>query len=386
MNKILLIHNNYQIKGGEDTNLYEEIKFLEKSNEVEYLLFDNSNKLTISDFISFIIGKNNASDSIILKKLKSFNPDIVYIHNIWFKISFGIFKHLRQKQIKTILKIHNFRYECSRFWLVSNHIKNNSFCFACSNIKHKKQIFNKYFQESYLKSFISILFSKRYFKILKSLNISIAVLSNFHKQELVKSGIDQKKIFIYRNPLSLPLDNRSYNAESNYIVYAGRLNQAKGVEELLQIWNKTSLDDLKLKVVGSGDLKNTLKRKYNQQNIEFCGELDLEDTINEIQNARAIITATKMYEGQPRILTEASYLSVPSIFPAFGGMVEFFPDDYLLKFEQFNYQSLQSKLMYLKDIELMKSLSLSVKSKIDKVLSNTEMKSIFKKMVENDNI
>jgi len=386
MNKILLIHNNYQIKGGEDTNLYEEIKFLEKSNEVEYLLFDNSNKLTISDFISFIIGKNNASDSIILKKLKSFNPDIVYIHNIWFKISFGIFKHLRQKQIKTILKIHNFRYECSRFWLVSNHIKNNSFCFACSNIKHKKQIFNKYFQESYLKSFISILFSKRYFKILKSLNISIAVLSNFHKQELVKSGIDQKKIFIYRNPLSLPLDNRSYNAESNYIVYAGRLNQAKGVEELLQIWNETSINDLKLKVVGSGNLKNMLKRKYNQQNIEFCGELDLEDTINEIQNARAIITATKMYEGQPRILTEASYLSVPSIFPAFGGMVEFFPDDYLLKFEQFNYQSLQSKLMYLKDIELMKSLSLSVKSKIDEVLSDTEMKSIFKKMVENDNI
>ena len=386
MNKILLIHNNYQIKGGEDTNLYEEIKFLEKSNEVEYLLFDNSNKLTISDFISFITGKNNASDSIILKKLKSFNPDIVYIHNIWFKISFGIFKHLRQRQIKTILKIHNFRYECSRFWLVSNHIKDNSFCFACSNIKHKKQIFNKYFQESYLKSFISILFSKRYFKILKSLNISIAVLSNFHKQELVKSGIDQKKIFIYRNTLSLPLDNRSYNAESNYIVYAGRLNQAKGVEELLQIWNKTSLYDLKLKVVGSGDLKNTLKRKYNQQNIEFCGELDLEDTINEIQNARAVITATKMYEGQPRILTEASYQSVPSIFPAFGGMVEFFPDDYLLKFEQFNYQSLQSKLMYLKDIELMKSLSLSVKSKIDEVLSDTEMKSIFKKMVENDNI
>ena len=155
---------------------------------------------------------------------------------------------------------------------------------------------------------------------------------------------------------------------------------------MLQIWNKTSLDDLKLKVVGSGDLKNTLKRKYNQQNIEFCGELDLEDTINEIQNARAVITATKMYEGQPRILTEASYLSVPSIFPAFGGMVEFFPDDYLLKFEQFNYQSLQSKLMYLKDIELMKSLSLRVKSKIDEVLSDTEMKSIFKKMVENDNI
>lgn len=386
MNKILLIHNKYQIKGGEDTNLYEEIKFLEKSNEVEYLLFDNSNKLTISDFISFIIGKNNASDSIILKKLKSFNPDIVYIHNIWFKISFGIFKHLRQRQIKTILKIHNFRYECSRFWLVSNHIKNNSFCYACSNIKHKKQIFNKYFQESYLKSFISILFSKRYFKILKSLNISIAVLSNFHKKELVKSGIDQKKIFIYRNPLSLPQDNKSYNAESNYIVYAGRLNQAKGVEELLQIWNNTSIDDLKLKVVGSGNLKNTLKRKYNQQNIEFCGELDLEDTINEIKNARAVITATKMYEGQPRILTEASYLSVPSIFPAFGGMVEFFPDDYLLKFEQFNYQSLQSKLMYLKDIELMKSLSLSVKSKIEEVLSDTEMKSMFKKMVENDNV
>ena len=35
-----------------------------------------------------------------------------------------------------------------------------------------------------------------------------------------------------------------------------------------------------------------------------------------------------MFEGQPRILCEASSLKVPSIFPSFGGMDEFFPANY----------------------------------------------------------
>ena len=50
-----------------------------------------------------------------------------------------------------------------------------------------------------------------------------------------------------------------------------------------------------------------------------------------------------MYEGQPRLLTEASYLGVPSIFPKFGGMGEFFPKNYELVFNQYDYEDLTKK-------------------------------------------
>ena len=46
--------------------------------------------------------------------LYEFKPDVVYVHNTWFKISLGIFKILKKRRIKVILKVHNFRYECAR--------------------------------------------------------------------------------------------------------------------------------------------------------------------------------------------------------------------------------------------------------------------------------
>ena len=44
-----------------------------------------------------------------------------------------------------------------------------------------------------------------------------------------------------------------------------------------------------------------------------------------INESKAVVTATKLYEGQPTLLCEASVSSVPSIFPDYGGISEFFP-------------------------------------------------------------
>ena len=59
-----------------------------------------------------------------------------------------------------------------------------------------------------------------------------------------------------------------------------------------------------------------------------------------------------MFEGQPRLLFEAASFGVPSIYPSFGGMDEYFPDDYEFSFEQFNYLDLEKK-----DIIITKSSS-----------------------------
>ena len=66
--------------------------------------------------------------------------------------------------------------------------------------------------------------------------------------------------------------------------------------------------------------------------------------IELIKHSTAVVSATKLYEGQPTLLCEASLLGKPSIFPDFGGITEFFKNDYRFKFEQYNYQELTKKL------------------------------------------
>ena len=53
MKKVLVINTKYKNYGGEDSNFDEEIKFLKKFYEVDYINFDNSKNLNIYDLISF---------------------------------------------------------------------------------------------------------------------------------------------------------------------------------------------------------------------------------------------------------------------------------------------------------------------------------------------
>ena len=83
-------------------------------------------------------------------------------------------------------------------------------------------------------------------------------------------------------------------------------------------------------------------KKFNE--IEFMGQISNKDTKLIISNAKAVVTATKLFEGQPTLLCEASSLGIPSVFPRFGGIEEFFPEDVKLSFEQFNYEDLKLKM------------------------------------------
>ena len=358
MKKILVINTKYREFGGEDANISEELKFLNKFYHVEYLEFDNSKRLNFFDIINIFTLSNRKANNELSSKIASFNPDIAYIHNTWFKAGLGIFKILKKSNIKILLKIHNFRYICSKSILASKHKGKNKFCPRCG---FSGNFFNKYYKESYFKSLYLIFFNKKYVKILKKENMTILVLNKFHKISMENIGIPAVKIKTFFNPISfIEKDNFTYNKESNYVVYAGRLTKEKGISELLKIWSDCSFIDYSLRVIGDGELFHNLKGQYASQNIVFYGPLSNKETINHIKGARGVITATKMFEGQPRLLNEASAFGIPSIFPQFGGIEEYFPMNYPLSFEQYNYEDLKNKLMKLNDEKLLMSVSADI--------------------------
>tara|TARA_B000000532_G_C18872277_1_gene408965 strand:- start:461 stop:1597 length:1137 start_codon:yes stop_codon:yes gene_type:complete len=359
MKKILVINTKYREFGGEDSNIEEEVKFLSNFYNVQYLEYDNSEKINIYDFLSFFFQFNYKSNKILKKKLDSFSPDIVYIHNTWFKAGLGIFKTLKKKNLNVIVKVHNFRHECSSYLSAKKHKQEQKFCFKCG---FSGSVINKYYPDSYTKSFLLTLYSKKYLKILKSNDIQILVLNKFSKQRMEKLRNSGENISIFYNPLDIKnLQRGKYNPNSSYVVYAGRLSEPKGLTELLNTWKEVNLKNIKLKIIGTGDIKDQLEQKFKGKNIEFLGSMSNSEAVNEIRNSRAVITATKMYEGQPRLLNEASAMGVPSIFPDFGGMTEYFPQNYKLSFIQYNYKDLKQKLFLLKDEKLLDKYSNEVK-------------------------
>ena len=368
MKKILVINTKYKKYGGEDSNFVQEIKFLKKFYEVDYLYFDNSKKLNIYDVISFFTLSNPSSNKALKVKLHTFKPDIVYVHNTWFKANLGIFNILKKVNVKVVLKIHNFRFACTDTFSASKHFNGKDYCFKCGNKNIRISIFNKYFENSYIKSFFVAVYGKRYINILRGYNLKIIALNEFCKDYLIKKGVNKSKVFKNYNPFEIS-ENYTYSADSEYVVYAGSLTEQKGVKDLLESWKKSKIN-LKLLVVGTGQLENEILNKYSSKNIEFLGFLENKKTIDLIKKARAVITATKMFEGQPRLISEASAYGIPSIYPSFGGLDEYFPNDYKLSFKQFDYSDLVKKILFLQN----------------KKLLNEESKKIHNYIVENMNL
>ena len=99
-----------------------------------------------------------------------------------------------------------------------------------------------------------------------------------------------------------------------------------------------------------------MKKSYNHSRIDFLGEIKNDEVLSIIADSVAVITVTKLLEGQPTLLCEASSMGVPSIFPNSGGISEFFPKNYKLSFNPFDYSDLQKKLMSTLEIDRMVKL------------------------------
>ena len=282
-----------------------------------------------------------------LDTLEEFQPDIVYIHNTWFKVNLGIFKILKNKKIKVILKIHNFRYECGRHLFAKQHSPKNKRCDACGFERPFLFVLNKYYKDSYIKSIALYFYSLKFFDILKNYPMTLLALNDFHKSKLIEKGVVEEKIEVFHNPIKF--DKDITKDKNSYLVYAGRISKEKGVEEVIKSWLNSDISHFDLYIIGDGELKSYLKKKYKYKNLIFMGYLPNEEVLEYIKHAKAVVTATKLYEGQPRLLCEASSLGTISIYPSFGGMNEFFPEDYKYSFEQFNYKDLEKKLNLLNE-------------------------------------
>tara|TARA_Y100000741_G_scaffold362789_1_gene349459 strand:- start:2222 stop:3451 length:1230 start_codon:yes stop_codon:yes gene_type:complete len=362
MKKILIIHTNYQNLGGEDTAVISEQNFLSQYYDVRTLRFQNNVDSIYKQAIYFLTNNNKESMKILQEEIDNFNPDIAYVHNTWFKASIGIFKILNQNNIKTFLKLHNFRYHCTKSFFSSNHLSNsklisknldtdNIFCLACGSSKKSLGFFNKYYSDSYIKSFLINLYGIKYLNYLKMSDVKLFVLTNFHKEFLLDNGINEDRVIVFPNYLSKAKKKKNINLGDNeYIVYAGRISKEKGLNELISSFLEANEKNYHLKIIGNGPLLKSLKEKYQgseYSEIEFLGELRNDKVLDIISGSKGVVTSTKLLEGQPMLLCEASIMGIPAIFPKSGGISEFFPKDYKLSFEQFNYEQLESKIKIL---------------------------------------
>ena len=114
--KILICHNYYKDRGGEELVFEYEVKTLKKMG-YDVILYNNYNtdinsyKKKIGVFLNFFFSFNTFKE--VKKIIKKEKPDVAHVHNIFPIISPSIYFILRRYKIPIIQTIHNYRFFCS---------------------------------------------------------------------------------------------------------------------------------------------------------------------------------------------------------------------------------------------------------------------------------
>jgi len=376
MKKILLIHNTYRNLGGEDIAVASEVEILKKHYDVKEIYFSNLDTNHTKLLMLLLFNRNRRSEDVVRKAIIEYSPDLIYIHNTWFNISLGIFKMIQGFNIPVFLKIHNFRYFCTNTISFRKHLKNEKYCPACGLKNKKNKIFNSYFEGSLLKSLLMNRYGLKYFKIIKNTHMKILVLTDFHKKFLNKLGVAENKVLVQHNfipKIQSELFSQNSKEQKKFIVYAGRVSKEKGVEDLIKTFLDCDFQDVDLKIIGEGPVQEQLNKKFKDDSIHFEGVMQNKDVKNIISKSIGVVTATKLYEGQPTLLCEASSLGKISIFPDSGGIKEFFPPEYEYCFTSEDYKDLKKKLLSL--VENSNNLEIGRQNKefIEKLLNENNL-------------
>jgi glycosyltransferase involved in cell wall biosynthesis len=136
-----------------------------------------------------------------------------------------------------------------------------------------------------------------------------------HKIDVIPVGIDTKLF----KPLNKEAVRKKYKFEMQDIIvlFIGRFSKEKGLDMLLEVYNRLNINQKKIKLVlvGEGPDKEKLENTIRTQKIEgvtFIEPLP-HDKIPEIINCADVLALSSSYEGMPTVVLEALACGVPVV-------------------------------------------------------------------------
>ncbi|WP_149913216.1 glycosyltransferase family 4 protein [Sphingobacterium cavernae] len=316
--RILVVHNYYQHKGGEDVVFHQEVEALKKDHQVETITFQNRKGL--EGLIQFSLYPWNIfAAAKILRKAREFRADIVHIHNLHYAIGPLVIRRLHQSGFKMVNTLHNYRLLDPSATLFAH---DEIFLDTIDKEFPWKSVKMKSLDNSFFKTFW-VAFTYYLHKKLgtwKQIN-KYLVFSKFMKTLILKSSknIEENQIALKVNAIE-PTALKNHT-ESNSFVFIGRLSIEKGIKTLLVAF--VDRPDYNLEIYGDGPLIEEVKNtSNNSNNIQYRGFQNKEVLNQALASSQALIVPSVWFEGMPMTVLEAYAAGTPVIASKIGVLDE----------------------------------------------------------------
>lgn len=321
--KILIVHNYYQIGGGEDTVMENEKKMLEKHGHEVVLYTRNNRELSEMPIWKKMLLPFNTIFNVktyrdIKKIIMTQGIDIVHVHNTLNLVSPSVYYAAVKCKKPVVQTIHNYRLLCpSAIFYREGHI-----CEDCLKYGLGCAVRHKCYRGSHIQTLACVISSKihRAFGIYGKLNY--ICLTEFNKEKLLYlKQIKEEQVYVRPNFTSSWDKILPYEERKRQFVYAGRIEEVKGIKVLLKAWEQMGDRAPRLILCGTGPLEEWCK-KYMEDHrintIDMLGRVSNQQVKQILSESLSLILPTQWYEGFPMTIIEAYSVGTPVIGSEIG--------------------------------------------------------------------
>lgn len=327
--KILLVHNRYQIAGGEEVVFEHERQMLERmGNQVLTYCRSNFEADVYTGLSRLSLIKNIAwSDETqrqLGKILRDEKPDIVHVHNTFMMMSPAVFATCREANIPVVQTLHNYRLFCP----AANFIRDGKVCEECKDHTLWRGIQHGCFRDSRsATASVALMISTQ--RQRKAYPDAFIALSEFARQKFLSGGIPAERVFVKPN-FAYP-DPGARATDGDFAIFVGRISAEKGLHTLLAAWKQMERR-IPLSIIGDGPLLEELSDKASAMKLEevtFHGRMSHAETTQAIKASRLLLAPSECYENFPMTIVEAFACGVPVIGTSLGSTQEIVQDGHV---------------------------------------------------------
>jgi len=316
--KVLMVNNWFTRPGGIE-QMVDNLLAMLKQRGVEVGLYARYNadipsglRASVRAFFSGIYSRTEKR--LMAQHLREHRPDVVHAHNLYPLLSPSVLAACRQAGVPAVLTLHDYNLVCPSFY----HLHRARVCERCCGGREYWCIVQNCRGDIFRSvGFALRMAVARKFRMFHD-NVTLFVaLTQFAKQRLVEAGFQPDRIAVLPNSVAIP-DAPCNPERGEYVAFAGRLSQEKGVATLIAAAARTGLP---VRIAGDGPLRSELSASA-PQNVAFVGRLDRAGLLDFYRHARFTVVPSIWFEVCPLVISEAMSHGLPVITSRIGGLPE----------------------------------------------------------------
>ncbi len=149
-------------------------------------------------------------------------------------------------------------------------------------------------------------------------------LTEFSRRKFIQGGLPAERIVVKPN-FVFP-DTGPGEHDGGYALFVGRLSPEKGIEMLLQAWERIP-NGVPLRIVGDGSQRECVVQAAERSpGIAWFGQRPASEVFGMIRNAQVLVLPSVWYEGFPMVMVEAFAAGTPVMGAKIGAMTELIED------------------------------------------------------------